>query len=105
MKKPRLYIGIEIKVREFDAKLLLACVAAEAGYTVILGQQRVFKRRLEEMPRGIYLDKSVATAKAQKHLRLQNLVFKWLLMMPKVWRLKMRMSIRNDVYLRRRSNT
>ena len=53
MEKTRLYIGIETKVREFDAKLLLACVAAEAGYEVVLGQQKVFLKRLENMPQGI----------------------------------------------------
>ncbi|MBD3308033.1 hypothetical protein GF339_16445, partial [candidate division KSB3 bacterium] len=75
MKKEKVYIGVEIKVREFDAKLFLAGVAAEAGYEVILGQQKLLKRRLEDLPPGIYLDKSVAASKAARHRRLQRLGF------------------------------
>lgn len=76
MKKIPVYIGIEIKVREFEPKLLLACVAAEAGYDSILGQQRLFKRKLPEMPRGIYLDKSAAASKAGRHRELKQLGFR-----------------------------
>ena len=76
MKKTPLYIGIEIKVREFEPKLFLACVAAEAGYDVILGQQRIFKRKLPDMPRGIYLDKSAAASKADRHRELKQLGFR-----------------------------
>ena len=75
MRKIKLYIGIEVKVREFDAKLLLSCAAAEAGYEVILGQQRQFKRRLEEMPKGIYFDKSVTANKVGRYIRLGKLGF------------------------------
>lgn len=72
MKPPRLYLGIEIKVREFDANMLLGCVAAEAGFDVVLGQQRVFKRHLEDMPPGIYLDKSVTAKKTAPHESLRK---------------------------------
>jgi len=76
MKKPRLYIGIETKVREFDAKLLLSCVAAEAGYDVVLGQQKMFLKRLGEMPEGILLNKSISPVKAQKYVHYRKLGFK-----------------------------
>ncbi|GAK49465.1 hypothetical protein U14_00687 [Candidatus Moduliflexus flocculans] len=72
MNTPRLYLGIEIKVREFDATMLLACVAAEAGFDVIIGQQRLFKQRLEEMRPGIYLDKSVTAKKTAPHASLRK---------------------------------
>ena len=75
MKKSRVYIGIEIKVREFEAKLFLACVAAEAEYDVILTQQRILKRKLEDMPPGIYIDKSVAADKSARHIQLKKLGF------------------------------
>lgn len=76
MKKTRLYIGIETKVRELDAKLLLSCVAAEAGYDVVLGQQKMFLNRLGEMPQGILLNKSISPSKALKYAHYRKLGFK-----------------------------
>ncbi len=76
MDKTRLYIGLETKVREFDAKLLLSCVAAEAGYDVVLGQQKTFLRRLGEMPEGIFLNKSISPSKARKYEHYARLGFK-----------------------------
>lgn len=76
MEHTRLYVGIETKVREFDAKLLLACVAAEAGYDVVLGQQKMFLKRLGEMPRGILLNKSISPSKAKKYDHYTKLGFK-----------------------------
>ncbi len=76
MEKTRLYIGLETKVREFDAKLLLSCVAAEAGYDVVLGQQKMFLNRLENMPRGILLSKSISPSKAKKYVHYNKLGFK-----------------------------
>jgi surface carbohydrate biosynthesis protein len=76
MKKTRLYIGIETKVRELDGKLLLSCVAAEAGYDVVLGQQKMFLKRLGEMPEGILLNKSISPSKARKYAHYKKLGFK-----------------------------
>ena len=52
MKKPVLLIPVENQVRELDAKLLLACVAAKRDLTSIIGPQtenrkphRVFSTR------------------------------------------------------------
>ncbi len=77
MEKTRLYIGIETKVRELDAKLLLACVAAKAGYTVILGQQKMFLKRVGEIPEGILLFKSISLpSKAREYEHYKKLGFK-----------------------------
>ena len=62
-KLKHLYIPIEIKVREFDAKLLLALIAAEYGFRVIIGSQKDLRQRVAWWPAGIYLDKSVADTK------------------------------------------
>lgn len=59
-KKPYLLLPIEMKVREFHAKLLLSCFAAQQGFRVILGEQNEILRNLELLPRGIYLNKSIA---------------------------------------------
>ncbi len=76
MEKTKLYIGVETKVREFDAKLLLACAAAEAGYDVTLGMQRVLKRSLEGLPRGIFFDKRVSPDRLERYWRYKKLGFK-----------------------------
>ena len=76
MEKTRLYIGIETKVREFDAKLLLACVAAEAGYDVVLGEQKDFIKYLDEMPQGILINKSISPSKASQYLHYNKLGFR-----------------------------
>ena len=57
-KKPILLIPVENQVRELDAKLLLACVAAERGLTSILGPKREVEFRIASLPRGIFLSKS-----------------------------------------------
>lgn len=73
--KMRLYVAVETKVREFDAKLLLSCVAAEAGYDVWLGDQKIFQRQLEEFPEGIFLDKSAAPKKLDRYAHYKKLGF------------------------------
>lgn len=80
MNNPFLLLPIETKVREFHAKLLLGCFAAEAGFNVILGDQDEIQRHLRYLPRGIYLDKSVARTKTRsfrKNRKLGNRVVAW----------------------------
>lgn len=54
-----LFCPVETKVRELDAKTLLACVAAERGHTVILGDMVELRDIVEFLPRGVYLSKSI----------------------------------------------
>lgn len=70
-----LYLPIETKVREFDAKFLLSCVAAEAGYTVILGHKKLLDKRLDQMPPGIFLDKSMPERNIARYLHYKKLGF------------------------------
>jgi len=58
-----LIIPIETQVREFDAKLLLSCVAAEAGFQVYLGSQTRIHKKITALPRGVYLSKDVRSSK------------------------------------------
>ena len=37
IKKPLLLIPVENQIRELDPKLLLACVAAERGFSSVIG--------------------------------------------------------------------
>jgi surface carbohydrate biosynthesis protein len=63
MKKPVLFIPVENQVRELDAKLLLACVAAKRNLTSIIGPKRKIENHIASFPRGIFLSKSLRIVK------------------------------------------
>jgi surface carbohydrate biosynthesis protein len=62
LKKPVLIMPVENQVRELDARLLLACVAAKRGLTSIIGPKRRIESHVASFPRGIYLSKSLRIA-------------------------------------------
>jgi surface carbohydrate biosynthesis protein len=57
--KTTLIIPVESQVRELDAKLLLACAAAERGFPVLIGSRAFVHYEITAMPRGVYLAKSM----------------------------------------------
>jgi surface carbohydrate biosynthesis protein len=58
-KKPTLLIPVEHQVRELDAKLLLAYMAARRGFAAIIGPRREMHFHIPSFPKGIYLSKSM----------------------------------------------
>ena len=54
-----LLIPVENQVRELDAKLLLACLAAQRGYRVLFGSRAYCHFAAAAVPRGVYLAKSM----------------------------------------------
>jgi len=68
-----LVIPIEIKVRELHARLLLACHAVEAGFTVVIGEQNSLLEQMERLPRGVYLDKTIDAKKVATFARTKEL--------------------------------
>jgi surface carbohydrate biosynthesis protein len=56
---PLLIIPVENQVRELDAKLLLAVVAAQRGFQSLIGFRREMHFHIAKFPRGIYLSKSM----------------------------------------------
>lgn len=54
-----LIIPVETQVREMDAKLLLGCIAVESGFPVIIGSRAFLHFRVDSIPRGVYLAKSI----------------------------------------------
>jgi surface carbohydrate biosynthesis protein len=77
---PYLLIPVEVRVREFHAKLLLSCVAVEAGFSVILGWAEQIKRYAAYLPRGIIVERSVAVWKSKdfrRFRRLGNRIVAW----------------------------
>lgn len=56
---PLLLIPVENQVRELDPKLLLACVAAQRGFSSIVGSRREMEFNIDAFPNAIYLSKSM----------------------------------------------
>ncbi len=54
-----LIIPCETQAREFDAKLLLSCFAAERGFSAIVGSKKEINRRIGSLPRSIFVSKSL----------------------------------------------
>ena len=57
--KPLLLIPVENQVRELDPKLLLALVAAERGFSSVIGSRREMEFSIDVFPQSIYLSKSM----------------------------------------------
>jgi surface carbohydrate biosynthesis protein len=58
-KKGLLLIPVENQVRELDPKLLLACVAAQRGFSSVIGSRREMEFNIDLFPQSIYLSKSM----------------------------------------------
>jgi surface carbohydrate biosynthesis protein len=63
-EKLQLLIPVENQVREFDAKLLLACIAANKGFSSVIGSRREMEFRIASFPRSLYLSKSMTIRSA-----------------------------------------
>jgi surface carbohydrate biosynthesis protein len=59
--KPTLLIPVELQVRELDAKLLLACIAARRGFPAVIGPRREMHFHIPSFPKSIYLSKSLTS--------------------------------------------
>ena len=57
--KKSLIIPVENQVREFDPKLLLACIAARRGFSALIGSRWEIDNRISSFPRSVYLSKSM----------------------------------------------
>lgn len=69
----RLYIAIENKNRELYAKVLLACVAAENGFTSIIGMNTEIKKNLAVWPEGVVLWKGLARKGGKTYKKFHDL--------------------------------
>lgn len=75
-----LFVPIETKVRELHGKVLFSLYAANAGFRVIIGEQREVREQLPFRLPGIYVDKSVAQSKEkwfQRFSALGNTLVAW----------------------------
>jgi surface carbohydrate biosynthesis protein len=53
--KKRIYFTIETKVREFYSRMLFSVLAAERGYSVVIGSRGHFFRFKDKLKKGIFL--------------------------------------------------
>ena len=70
-QKKWLLIPVENQVRELDPKLLFACVAAERGFTSVIGSRREMEFNIDRFPHSIYLSKSM-TVRSLLFFRVAN---------------------------------
>ena len=75
-KKPLLLFPIEIKAREFSARLFLAGLAVKAGYTVMIGRSKPLHRTLFKFPRGILVENDATPRSAQFFKKAQKMGYK-----------------------------
>ncbi|MCP3672123.1 MAG: hypothetical protein GY814_17175 [Gammaproteobacteria bacterium] len=75
-KERWLILPIEAKVREFEAKVFLGCMAAEKGFSVLVGHYGVINRWAECLPRGILLEKNISVRYKSWLNKLRNLGFR-----------------------------
>jgi surface carbohydrate biosynthesis protein len=61
-EKVPLLLPVENQVRELDSKILLACIAAQRGFSSYIGSRREIHFNITRFPRGIYLSKSITAA-------------------------------------------
>lgn len=74
--KGNLLLPVENQVRELDARLLLACIAAKRGFTVVIGPIRELEARIAAFPQSIYLSKSMLSGRAEMFKIMRQLGLK-----------------------------
>jgi len=73
ISKATLLIPVELQVRELDAKLLLACVAAQRGFPAVIGPRREMHFHIHSFPKSIYLSKSLTIGSSSVFRMLKKL--------------------------------
>ena len=72
MSNDWLHIPVEVKHREFHSRLILAALAVERGFRVLIGKDQMFRRLAPILPKGIMFDKSLGTSRHGKTKRYRR---------------------------------
>lgn len=75
-KSKWIYLPVEVKNREFDGRLLLACCATERNYNVIIGKKNALARSYEYLPRGMIIDKAISAFREKQLNKLKSCGFR-----------------------------
>ena len=70
-----LILPVDIKSREFDARLLHAAFALQRGWRVIVGSKTLINRAIWRLPRGVYLFSTVGRSRIRNARRLRRMGF------------------------------
>lgn len=70
-----LIIPVEVQVRDWLGRLLVAAIAASHGYRVLIGHDRVIRRLAPHLPRGVLFDKALGGKGDKKIARYHRLGF------------------------------
>ncbi|HHN73264.1 MAG TPA: hypothetical protein ENK13_04160, partial [Thermopetrobacter sp.] len=70
-----LILPVDIKSREFDARLLHAAFALQRGWRVIVGSKTLINRAIWHLPRGVYLFSTVGRSRIRNARRLRRMGF------------------------------
>ena len=70
-----LILPVDVKSREFDARLLHAAFALQGGWRVILGSKTLINRSLWRLPRGVYLFSTVGRGRIRNARWLKRMGF------------------------------
>lgn len=68
-----LILPVEIQVRELDAKVLLACIAAQRGFPVVIGRLKSILASIGSFPRSIYVSKGMGPGSVETFALLRRL--------------------------------
>ncbi len=74
--KGNLLLPVENQVRELDARLLLASIAARRGFTSVIGPIRELESHIAAFPQSIYLSKSMLSGRTEMFKIMRQLGLK-----------------------------
>jgi len=64
-----LYIPVEVKARELNAKILLSLFAADAGFFSVVGKRDTLRKKIRKMNSGIVIEKGLDSPGKEKNIR------------------------------------
>lgn len=70
--RPWIIVPVETKARELDGKLLLSCVAAEAGFGVVLGSKTHIEQNIRFLPKGLVIGNNIVASKVPLFTKYQR---------------------------------
>ena len=66
---------LEVKVRDFNSRLVLSLELCKVGFNVIIGSQDIIQSQIHNLPEAIYFDKSLSRNKLNFFRKIKDLGF------------------------------
>jgi surface carbohydrate biosynthesis protein len=68
-----MYVPIEVKVRELEAKVLFSATAVKHGYNVLLGSMGGIKKNIKNYPNGVYVSKDMYDVRSNDFKKIKEM--------------------------------